>query len=136
MSKCHVHFNGRMGKDPEVREVGENKVATLSLAVSEKWKGKDGNMKEHTTWLRAECWNAQATLAQKYIHKGDMVGIHGTLRGEKYTDKEGQERIIMKIRINEFDLLPNKGERKSNSDAPASGGKDPQGTEIDNDIPF
>jgi len=29
---------GNLGKDPEVREIGENKLATFSLATNEKWK--------------------------------------------------------------------------------------------------
>ena len=137
MGKIHAHFNGRLGRDPEVREVGQSRVASLNLAVTEKWKNKQsGELQERTTWIRTELWNAAADIAAKYLKKGDMVGIHGSIYSEKYT-KDGVEKEIWKCRVSEMDLLPNKNAGGGAGAGGGSGGATGMGFgDIEEDIPF
>ena len=45
-------FIGRVGRDPESRVTADGTaVVSFSLAVSESWKGKDGNKQERTEWV-------------------------------------------------------------------------------------
>ena len=46
MSVNKVILLGRVGKEPEIRQVGDNKVANFSLATSEKFKDKAGKNSE------------------------------------------------------------------------------------------
>lgn len=50
MSVNRVNLLGRVGKQPEIKQVGDNKVANFSLATSEKFKDKNGNKVDQTEW--------------------------------------------------------------------------------------
>jgi single-strand DNA-binding protein len=49
---------GNLGKDPEVRIIGDNvKVASFSLATTETYRDKNtGNREEKTEWHRIVLW--------------------------------------------------------------------------------
>jgi len=100
---------GRLGNDPEVRTLPSGgKVATFSLATSENYTDKNGEKVEQTEWHRVDLWENQATVAEKYLKKGDLAYIEGKIRTEKYTDKDGNERYATKIRGNVLQLLGGK----------------------------
>ena len=59
---------GNLGKDPDLRYTpGGQPVANFSLATSEKWKDKDGNMQDRTEWHNIVVWGRQAELAKEYL---------------------------------------------------------------------
>jgi single-strand DNA-binding protein len=48
---------GNLGRDPEVRFSGSSQaVANFSVATSERWKDKGGQMQERTEWHRVVAW--------------------------------------------------------------------------------
>ena len=52
-----VQLIGRLGKDPEGKFTATGKkVAHFSVAVSNRWKGKDSESKESTEWVNIEAW--------------------------------------------------------------------------------
>lgn len=99
---------GHTGKAAEVREVGNDKKASFSLATAERYKRRDGEFVESTEWHSVECWGKLAEIAGKYILKGTMVYVEGKIRTEKYTDKNGEEKYITKIIANAIQLLSKK----------------------------
>lgn len=93
---------GNLGKDPEIRMTPESmKVATLSVATSEKWKSKDTHeKKERTEWHRVVILNANlADVAEKYLRKGSKVYLEGQLQTRKWTDQSGQEKYTTEVVI-------------------------------------
>lgn len=115
---------GHVGKDPEVRftQSGEA-VASLSLATSEKWTGKDGQKQERTEWHRLEVWGKTAQVVRDYVKKGDPLCVEGSIRYEEWVDKDGQKRNTTKIRVNNVQLL---GSRRDGGGR-QSGPRDDQG---------
>lgn len=97
MSVNKVILLGRVGKEPEIRQVGDNKVANFSLATSEKFKDKDGNKVENTEWHSIVFWGKQAELIEKHVHKGDELYIEGSIKTETY-EKDGEKRYATKIK--------------------------------------
>ena len=97
---------GRVGRDPEIRTVGSSgdMVATFSLATSERWKDKNsGERKELTEWHRIVIWNENIIkIVEQYVHKGDLIGIEGTIRTRKFTDKDGVERASTEIVLDRY----------------------------------
>ena len=88
---------GRVGKPVEVRTAGESKVASFSLATTEKYKdSKTGEWKENTEWHNIVCWRNTAELAEKYIKKGTQLFIEGKLRTRSW-DKDGEKRYVTEI---------------------------------------
>ncbi len=115
MSVNKVIILGNCGKDPEVRVVGENKVATFSVATTEKYKdSKTGEWKENTEWHNIVCWRNTAELAEKYIKKGTQLFIEGKLRTRSW-DKDGEKRYVTEIVADSIQLLG----KKEGSDSPA-----------------
>jgi single-strand DNA-binding protein len=108
-----VQLIGRLGKDPESRftPTGKN-VATFSLAVSERWKGADGESKEATEWVNVEAWGRLGEICQQYLHKGRLVFIEGRLKTDKYEDKGGETKYFTKVVATSMQMLDRKPEEE------------------------
>ena len=89
---------GRLGKDPEVRNLDNGAVvANFSIATSESYKDRTtGEKKEITEWHNIVLWRGLAEIAQKYLRKGDMVFIEGKLRTRSW-EKEGVTRYTTEV---------------------------------------
>lgn len=101
---------GRLGKDPEVRNLENGAtVANFTMATSENYKDKTtGEKKEVTEWHNIVVWRALAEIAQKYLHKGDMVYIEGKLRTRSW-EKEGVTRYTTEVVTDNMTMLSTKG---------------------------
>jgi single-strand DNA-binding protein len=101
---------GRLGKDPEVRNLENGAtVANFTMATSENYKDKTtGEKKEVTEWHNIVVWRALAEIAQKYLHKGDMVYIEGKLRTRSW-EKEGVTRYTTEVVADNMTMLSPKG---------------------------
>ncbi|MFA5684101.1 MAG: single-stranded DNA-binding protein [Lysobacteraceae bacterium] len=128
---------GNLGADPEVRYGSGSGAAitTIRVATSESWKDKQsGERQERTEWHRVKFFGRLAEIAGEYLRKGQQVYIEGSLRTDKYTDREGVERYTTDIIANEMQMLGGRGEGgggrdergPSRSSAPAAerGGRD------------
>ncbi|MGC9217081.1 single-stranded DNA-binding protein [Acidithiobacillus sp.] len=106
----HVFLLGNVGQDPEMRYTPSGTaIANFSLATSERYKDREGNVQERTEWHRVTLFGRQAEIAGEYLRKGSQVHVEGRLRTEKYTDKEGMERHVTKIIGDRLQLLGRKG---------------------------
>ncbi|MEO8459954.1 MAG: single-stranded DNA-binding protein [Dokdonella sp.] len=103
---------GNLGADPETRyTAGGAAITTLSLATSESWKDKQtGEQQERTEWHRVKMFGRLAEIAGEYLKKGRQVYIEGSLRTDKYTDKEGVTKYSTDIIANEMQMLGGGGE--------------------------
>lgn len=146
---------GNLGNDPETKFLPSGGAVTnVSIATSRAWKDKDGQMQEHTEWHRVVFFNRLGEIAGEYLRKGSKVYVEGSLRTNKWQDKEGKDRYTTEIIANEMQMLDSKGgsgdfqqsSTPSNapSNAPSSAGQPaPNVTQVDNgmdnfdeDIPF
>ena len=97
---------GNLGNDPEVKTLNnDQKVATFSMATSEKFTNKAGEKVETTEWHRVVVWRALAEVVEKYLHKGDKVYIEGKITTRKYTDKDSAEKSITEIVADKLTML-------------------------------
>jgi single-strand DNA-binding protein len=148
---------GNCGKDPETRYTANGgAITTVSVATSESWKDKQtGETQDRTEWHRVKFFGRLAEVAGEYLKKGRQVYIEGSIRSDKYTDKEGVERTSYDIVANEMQLLGGNpgaeggmgGERRSAAPRPAAGGERsaprpeprreaPPPDDFEDDIPF
>ena len=92
-----VFILGNVGS-VEVKEFGEGKsLVQVSVATTSGYKKKDGSYENTTEWHR--CIFAIPSLAEraKTIQKGDQIEVSGSIRTNKWTDKEGNEKQIKEI---------------------------------------
>jgi len=109
-------FIGRVGRDPELRyTVDGTPVASFSLAVSESWKGKDGNKQERTEWVNCTAWRKLAEIIGQYVHKGSLVYVEGKMQSREYDGKDGTTKKVTEIVLNDMKMLGGKGEGGSSS---------------------
>lgn len=103
---------GNLGADPEVRYTASGTAITsLSVATSESWTDKQsGEKQERTEWHRVKLFGRLAEIAGEYLKKGRQVYIEGSLRTDKYTDKQGVERYSTDIVASEMQMLGGGGE--------------------------
>ncbi len=102
---------GNLGNDPEVRYAQSGSaITTLSVATSESWKDKNGEQQERTEWHRVKAFGRLAEIMGDYLKKGRQVYIEGSLRTEKYTDKNGVEKYSTDIIADEMQMLGGVGE--------------------------
>jgi single-strand DNA-binding protein len=97
---------GRLGKDPEVRNLDNGAVvANFSIATSESYKDRTtGEKKEITEWHNIVLWRGLAEIAQKFLRKGDMVYIEGKLRTRSW-EKDGVTRYTTEIVADNMNML-------------------------------
>lgn len=101
---------GRLGKDPEVRHLENGAtVANFSVATSETYKDRNtGERREQTEWHNVVLWRGLADVAEKYLHKGEMVYIEGKLRTRSW-EKDGVTRYTTEIVGDNMTMLSPKG---------------------------
>ncbi|HET6553304.1 MAG TPA: single-stranded DNA-binding protein [Dyella sp.] len=98
---------GNLGADPETRYTsGGAAITSIRIATSENWTDKQsGEKQERTEWHRVKLFGRLAEIAGEYLKKGRQVYIEGSLRTDKYTDKDGIERFSTDIIANEMQML-------------------------------
>lgn len=102
---------GRVGRDPEIRQMKNSKsVVNLSLATTSKRKDANGETIEDTQWHRLTAYDKLAEIIGQYVHKGSLLYVEGTLKYGKYTDKDGVEKNITDIVIGQMQMLGGKSE--------------------------
>lgn len=112
---------GNLGRRPEIRYVeGGSKVATFSLATTERYLDKNGNSREHTEWHEIVCWGDNAGKTERLgIDKGDLVYIEGRIRSRTWEDRTGQQRTAREIYTDDLALLKRTREEHSDCTPPA-----------------
>jgi single-strand DNA-binding protein len=129
---------GNLGIDPEIKMTSTgSKLARFSVATNERWKDQDQNSVEKTEWHRIVIFGPKAEIAEKYLRKGSLVAIDGTIRNSKWTDKDGNERESVEIHITQgggdFTMLGGRNDGGTGTEYPERSG--PPLSE-DDDIPF
>lgn len=105
----NVQLIGNLGTAPNVKNLeGGKKVATISIATTEKYTNSAGEKTENTQWHSCVAWGKTAEILEKYTEKGSKIAIQGKLAHRKYEDKEGIERYVTEVIISEVLLLDKK----------------------------
>ena len=137
---------GNLGADPEVMHLESGYVVcTFSLATSESYKDKAGQKVEQTEWHEIEVWGKLAEIAGKYLTIGMPIYLEGSIKSNKWTDKEGNNRKTTRIKATSFTMLGSKqGANTSPSDVKSGASPKPSfepsgeydGSQVDDELPF
>lgn len=96
---------GTVGKDAQLRNAGQDKVLSFSLAVD---NGKDaqGNRRE-STWYDCSLWGKRAEALERHITKGSKLTLQGTPSARAHDGK-----AYLGIRVQELTFMGGGGERQ------------------------
>jgi len=111
-----VHISGALTKTPELKKIpsGEKTTTVVNfvIASSRRFKKKDGTSDEETTFVNCEAWDSGAETIVKWFDKGDNIIIHGSLKNERWDDKDGNKRSREKVRVSNFEFPPRANKKK------------------------
>ena len=102
-----VSLVGRLATDVDARQTQTGKaVSRFRLAVNRRSRD-DG-----ADFIGCVAWNKTAELIEKYVHKGDRVGVVGRIQTGSY-EKDGQKIYTTDVVVEEIEFLEKKGQSES-----------------------
>lgn len=129
----HCTFIGHLGNDPEIKTVGDTKVANFSIGCTERWKDKNGERKERTEWVRCAAWGPLAGIIETYLRKGAKVYVAGKMETRSWDDN-GVKKYATEIRVSDMKMLDSKQQSEPQNNAAQA--QAPAPDELDDEIPF
>ena len=136
----NITITGTLGRDMEQRAMPNgDPVGNFSVADSQ---GRD----KTAIWWNCQLFGKRVAALAPYLLKGQQVTVAGNVTEREWTDKEGNKRKSMDVRVNDIALQGGRreeGERQPSRAAPA---RQPQRSaapaggggfeDMDDDIPF
>jgi single-strand DNA-binding protein len=124
-------FTARIGKDCETRYTNSgDAIVNFTAAVSSGYGDK-----EVTTWVNCSMFGKRGEAVSLYLLKGTQIAVSGELTNRKYTDKSGNEKYSLDVRVNDVTLLG--GKQESQQSAQPAPERQAQSVEdMDDMIPF
>lgn len=96
-------LTGRITKDLELKQAGQTQVTNFSMAVDNPFK------KDDTSFFDIVAFGKTAELLNDYCGKGSKVLIEGNLKQDRFQDKEGNNRSVVRVIANRIEFLDSKG---------------------------
>ncbi len=113
MSLNKAMLIGNVGRDPEVRYLEGNngaKVATFTLATTERYRDRNGETRENTEWHNIVAWRNTADVVERFVKKGTQLYIEGRIRTRSWDDQTGNKRYTTEIIADTLQLLGKKSD--------------------------
>jgi single-strand DNA-binding protein len=83
-----------LGRDPELKYSAQGSlVAQFSIASTERWKDKNGELQERTEWFAVKAFGRRAEIAGEFLHKGSRVYLEGASALSPGRTRKRAERI-------------------------------------------
>lgn len=124
---------GRLTKKTELRRTQSGvAVTSFSLAVERDYKSQSGE--RETDFIDVVAWRSTAEFAAKYLDKGRMAAVTGSLQGRSWKDKDGNKRRSMEVMADRIYFADSKREEPTGRGVDVSA-DDFQEVEDDGDLP-
>lgn len=102
-----VCLNGRLVKNIEIRYTQNNvAVAQFTLVVQRKFKNQNGDYE--SDFINCVAYKQTAEILNKYIGKGDLIGIEGRIQTRSYDDKNGKKVYVTEVIVENVEFLATK----------------------------
>ena len=125
---------GRITKDVKLSYTQSNiAVASFTVAVNRPYSNEDGN--KEADFIQCVAWRKQAENMEKYVHKGDMLGIDGRISTRSYDTDDGTKYVTEVVCDNVTFLETKKEQVVTNEDTEEYEEKKVEGT-TEEDLPF
>ena len=131
-------LTGRLCADPELKQTQSGvSVVTICVAVDRRYKSGEDRQAD---FINVTAWRGTADFISKYFHKGDMIGLQGSIQTRKYQDKDGNNRTAFEVLADQVHFVGGKKDSapqpRAEEKAPASAEKFMDVTVDDGDLPF
>ena len=131
---------GHLGGDPEIKALPSGStMAKLSVATSESWTDKaSGQKQERTEWHKVVVMDPKlAQICERYLSKGQLVYIEGSIQTRSWDDKEsGQKRYMTEIKARDMRMLGGRPDGARGGGAAPAAPEPPMDGDPDDSVPF
>ena len=103
-----VELVGRLTKDPEVK-LTSNQTQFCNFTVAVDRRFKDANGQRQADFINCVAWRQTAVFIQKYFHKGNRIGLVGSIQTRSYDDQSGQKKFITEVVVDEAEFVESSG---------------------------
>lgn len=103
-----VSLIGRTGKEVEIVQFNNGRMAKVSLATTDYYTNAMGEKVEETQWHSLIVNGKLVDIMEKYVQKGKEIAVEGKIVYRNYEDKEGVKRYTTDIRVEQLMLLGSK----------------------------
>ena len=91
-----VILTGRITKDPEVRYTQQGvSVVSFTIAVNRQYRDANGN--NQADFINCTAWRSTADFITRYIKKGYMLLVEGSIQSRSYQGQDGQTRYVTEV---------------------------------------
>ena len=92
----NASLTGRITRDPEINYT-QNQIpfVIFTLAVDRDYKDKDGKIP--VDFISCVAWNSQAEFISKYVKKGNLLELTGSIQTRSYQNQQGENRVITEV---------------------------------------
>ena len=89
-----IELSAYVARDPIVGSNSNGTVyAIMTLPDNRKYKNRDGDLDEDTTWFDVIAYGSLALVVERYVRKGRFVAVHGEVRGVRRFKPEGENNV-------------------------------------------
>lgn len=126
-----IFLIGNLTRDPDVRYTPQGTaVAQFGVATNRDWVTAQGERKEEVQYHRIVAWSKLAELCKQLLTKGAKVFVEGRIVYRKFTGKDGVERQVTEIVVDDMKLLSSRRDHsephEAQTEAPAAEPDEPQ----------
>lgn len=130
---------GRLTRDPELRQTSGNvSVCSFTIAINRRFKNTSGEY--DADFLNCVAWRQTAEFINKYFHKGNMIGVVGTIQTRKWDDAEGHTHYATEVIVDQAHFSGSKQDSGGFTQPAAAGPADTAGSAFpaddDTSLPF
>lgn len=114
-----VMLVGNLTKDPEFQTTASGiSLCRFSIAINRKFKNDKGEYE--SDFINCVAWRSSADFVSKYAHKGNKVGIIGSIQTRNYDAQDGTKRYVTEVLAEEVELYTPKSENENKPKTEAS----------------
>lgn len=99
-----VELIGRLTKEPEIKLTSnQTQYCNFTIAVDRRFK--DANGQRQADFINCVAWKQTAVFIQKYFHKGNKIGVVGSIQTRSYDDQNGQKKFVTEVIVDEVEFV-------------------------------
>lgn len=99
-----VELIGRLTKEPEIKLTSnQTQFCNFTIAVDRRFK--DANGQRQADFINCVAWKNTAVFIQKYFHKGNKIGVVGSIQTRSFDDQTGQKRFVTEVIADEVEFV-------------------------------
>ena len=98
-----MEMTGRVTANAKVTETKDGrKVTNFSIAINDRYKTKEGELRELTTFVNCSYWIASKVA--DVLRKGAIVEVSGRISATAFTGRDGEPKASLNCHVNSIKM--------------------------------